>query len=293
MESALNIPHGPLRFSARSLGEGPLVLLLHGFPDNASTWQEQLPALAEAGYRAVAVTLRGYETKSRPADGDYGPRALADDVLACIDFFGEERAHLVGHDWGASIAHQTGGLFPKRLRSLTALSVPHAGRFVAEITRHPKQLRLSWYMLFFQLRGLSERVIVRKDYAFIRMLWRQWSPGWDAPEEHLQDVIETLRQPGVLTSALTYYRNALSPGTLPLSGAARKSARFKISVPTLAVTGERDGCIDPAVFQSMMYPEDYPQGLQVEQIADAGHFPHMEQPAQFNALLLDWLRRHP
>ena len=197
--------HGPLRFSTLSLGEGPLVLCLHGFPDNARSFRHQLPVLAEAGFRAVSVTLRGYEPSSRPEDGDYSPDALASDVIAWLDDLGVDRAHLVGHDWGAAIAYTIGGASPERFLSLTTMAVPHSGRFLAEAMLHPKQLLLSWYMLFFQLRGIADYMVERKDYRFIERLWRSWSPGWDFPEEILEDVIGTLRTHGVKQSALAYY----------------------------------------------------------------------------------------
>jgi len=172
--------HGPLGFSARSQGEGPLVLCLHGFPDNASSYRHQLPVLAQAGYRAVSVTLRGYEPSSQPADDDYSLASIAGDVVAFIDELGAERAHLVGHDWGAAIAYTAGAASPERFMTLTTMAVPHAGRFLNEVVRYPKQLRLSWYMGFFQLRGFADRTVEREDFAFIRRLWRDWSPAGGA-----------------------------------------------------------------------------------------------------------------
>ncbi|MCP4907623.1 MAG: alpha/beta fold hydrolase, partial [bacterium] len=196
--------HGKLRFSTLAMGEGPLVLCLHGFPDNAGSFRHQLPALAEAGFRAVSVTLRGYEPSSLPEDGDYSSEALTRDVIAWLDDLNVDRAHLVGHDWGAAIAYTVGGESPERFHSLTTMAVPHSGRFLAEAMLHPKQLLLSWYMLFFQLRGLADYVVERNDYRFIERLWPNWSPGWDFPREIIEDVIRTLRAPGVKEAALGY-----------------------------------------------------------------------------------------
>jgi pimeloyl-ACP methyl ester carboxylesterase len=291
--ATLTLERGPLRFSARSCGKGPLVLCLHGFPDNAGSWRHQLPLFADAGYRAVAVTLRGYESSSVPSTGGFAQADLAADVIAFLDGLGAERAHLVGHDWGAAIGYAAAAAAPTRFASLATLAVPHPGRFLTGILAHPRQLRLSWYMFFFQLRGIAERTVSRDDFEFIRRRWRDWSPGWEAPRDVLESVIHTLRQPHVLTAALGYYRSALSPRSLPLSPAARRAARFPVPVPTLAITGERDGCIDSCVFREMMRPEDFPNGLDVAAIPDAGHFVHQERPAAVNALLLDWFRRHP
>ena len=288
----LKFQHGALEFSAIATGEGPLVLCLHGFPDNAHSYDLQLPVLAEAGYRAVSVNLRGYETTSIAPDAGYRMGELATDVVAILDQLEVERAHLIGHDWGASITYTAGALAPQRFYSLTTMAVPHAGRFANEAFTHPRQLRLSWYMFFFQLRGVAEYVVERNDFAFIRKLWRDWSPGWEIPEDELEGVIESFRQPGVKQAALGYYRAALGLRSLPVGKAAKSAAGFSVPVPTLAITGEQDGCIDSGIFQQLMYPEDFPAGLQVEQIPNAGHFPHREQPEVVNALLLKWLQSH-
>jgi len=278
-----------LKFRALATGSGPLVLCLHGFPDNAGSFRHQLPALADAGYRAVSVTLRGYEPDSQPATGDYALDTLAGDVFAFIDGLGETKAHLVGHDWGAAIAYRAGALEPGRISSLVTMAVPHAGRFLNDVIRFPRQLLLSWYMLFFQLRGIADHVVERKDFQFIRKLWRDWSPGWDFPEDDFQDVISTLRKPGVMKAALSYYRTALAPRSF--TPGARAANRFQVPVPTLAISGEQDGCIDTEVFRQMMHEADFPAGLEVRQIAGAGHFPHQEQPEIVNGLLLEWLKR--
>lgn len=282
------IRHEELSFSALSMGEGPLVLCLHGFPDNAHSYRQQLPVLANAGYRAVSLTLRGYEPSSQPALADYSQQSIAGDVIACIEQLSADKAHLIGHDWGASIAYQAAALAPERFVSLTTMAVPHSGRFVNEAIRYPKQLRLSWYMAFFQLRGIAEYAVARNDYQFIRKLWRDWSPGWDIPEDALHDVVQTFKQPGVLKAALSYYREALAPSAFTPS--ARAAARFQVAVPTLALTGEIDGCIDSEVFQAMMLAEDFPNGLKVQQIEGAGHFPHQEKPDTVNGLILDWIQ---
>jgi len=263
---------------------------LHGFPDNASSYRHQLPGLAQAGYRAVSVTLRGYEPSSQPADDDYSLASIAGDVIAFIDELGADRAHLIGHDWGAAIAYTAGAASPDRFMTLTTLAVPHSGRFLNEAVRYPKQLRLSWYMGFFQLRGIADRALERDDFAFVRRLWRDWSPGWEAPAEVLDEVIRTFRQDGVTQAALAYYRQALTPRVLLPS--VRSANLFKVPVPVMAITGEDDGCIDTVVFERLMYERDFPAGLRIERVSHAGHFPHQEQPEIVNGLLLDWLGRH-
>ncbi len=283
----LSFEHEALTFSAQAMGDGPIVLCLHGFPDNAGSFRHQLPALAEAGYRAISLTLRGYEPGAIPADGDYTMETIATDILAVIESLDTGPVHLIGHDWGAAVAYVATAAAPERFKSLTVMAVPHAGRFAREGLRIPKQLRLSWYMGFFNIPWLSDRVVQRQDYAFIRKLWRDWSPGWQPEPGVLDSVIQTLSQPGVRSAALGYYRAALSIKALLVSA---EDAHYPVPVPTLALSGERDGCIASEVFEQLMVAQDFPKGLTFSRIAEAGHFLHQEQPEQVNREILDWLK---
>jgi pimeloyl-ACP methyl ester carboxylesterase len=283
----LSFEHGALTFSAQAMGDGPVVLCLHGFPDNARSFRHQLPALAEAGFRAISLTLRGYEPGSIPSDGDYTMETIATDILAVIDSLDTGAVHLVGHDWGAAVAYVTAAAAPERFRTLTVMAVPHAGRFAREGLRIPKQLRLSWYMGFFNIPWLSDWAVSREKYRFIRRLWADWSPGWQPEPGVLDDVIQTLSQPGVRSAALGYYRAALSIKGLLVSA---EEAHYLVPVPTLAMSGERDGCIASDVFEQLMVAQDFPKGLTFSRIAEAGHFLHQEQPEQVNREIVDWLK---
>lgn len=281
---------GALAFSAERLGSGPVVLLVHGFPDHARSWRHQLPALAAAGFQAVAPTLRGYEPSSQPADGDYHIVRMAEDVVSWIDDLGVERAHLVGHDWGAVISYAVARLAPERLDSLTTLAIPHPGRLRSHGLRQlPSQLRNSWYMLFFQLRGLADFVVEARNWAFIEKLWRDWSPGWDLPADELARVKHTLAQPGVKKAALGYYR-AMADLRSPAARETERLLSGEIPVRTLAITGARDGCMDTRLHDIALSPDDFPAGLEVVRIEGAGHFVHQERPEEVNRRLLDWLR---
>ena len=282
--------HGGLRFSALANGEGPVVLCLHGFPDDLHSFRHQLPVLANAGYRAISLALRGYEPASIPENGDYTVESLASDIIAVVDQLGSDPVHLIGHDWGAAVAYTAAAAAPERFESLITMAVPHPGRFARECLRIFKQLRNSWYMGFFNVPQISEWVVSRRDYAFIRKLWRDWSPGW-TPEAHvLERVVDSLSQPGVLSAALGYYRAALSFKALTISA---QEAYYPVPVPLLALTGEQDGCIDSAVFERLMKPKDFPRGLKLERIAGAGHFLHQQQPDVVNRLILQWMEnRH-
>ena len=283
----LSFEHEALIFSAQAMGDGPIVLCLHGFPDNARSFRHQLPALAEAGYRAISLTLRGYEPGAIPADGAYTMETSATDILAVIESLDTGPVHLIGHDWGAAVAYVATSAAPERFKSLTVMAVPHAGRFAREGLRIPKQLRLSWYMGFFNIPWLSDWVVQRQDYAFIRKLWRDWSPGWQPEPGVLDSVIQTLSQPGVRSAALGYYRAALSIKALLVSA---EEAHYPVPVPTLALSGERDGCIASEVFEQLMVAQDFPKGLTFSRIAEAGHFLHQEQPEQVNREIRDWLK---
>ena len=267
------------------------MLCLHGFPDCMRSFRHQLPALAVAGFRAIAPTLRGYEPASQPRDRDYHMVRMAEDVVAWIDHLGLERVHLVGHDWGAVIGYAVAALAPERFDSLTTLAVPHPGRMQSDGLRQlPGQLRNSWYMFFFQLRGLADAVVEARDWAFIEKLWRDWSPGWTAPAEEMAAVKRTLAQPGVKKAALSYYRDAFSF----LSSAARETRTLlmsEIPVPTLALTGALDGCMDTRMHDIAMRKEDFPAGLELARVEGAGHFLHQEKPDEINRRLLDWLPR--
>jgi pimeloyl-ACP methyl ester carboxylesterase len=280
-----------LSFTALSQGSGPVVLCLHGFPDHPRSFRFQLEALAAAGFRAIAPTLRGYEPSSQPADGDYHIVRMAEDVVGWVDDLGSERVHLVGHDWGAVISYAAAVLAPDRFHTLTTLAIPHPGRLQREgLRKLPSQLRKSWYMMFFQLRGVAERVIEARDWAFIEKLWRDWSPGWALPSDELASVKRCLAQPGVKQAALAYYRSMFARR----SQAARQTASLlasEIPLPTLALTGALDGCMDTRLHDLVMREEDFPAGLEVVRLAGAGHFLHQEKPQEVNRIVLGWLQR--
>jgi len=283
----LKLCHGKLEFSALALGQGPLVICLHGFPDHARSFRFQLAGLADAGYRVVVPTLRGYEPSSQPADGDYELGSIARDVVAWIDQLGARQAHLFGHDWGSAISYVAAAQSPERFLSLATLAVPHAGRFGRDAIRKlPSQLRNSWYMAFFQLRGIADWAVERNDWALVRKLWRDWSPSYALPEAEWRALVDTMSAPGVKAAMLGYYRQNLG------SKAKAMQSLGVVPVPTLAMTGEQDGCIDTRLYDLLMLEEDFPAGLEVRRIEDAGHFAHLERPDQVNAWLIEWFGRH-
>lgn len=283
----VELRNGPLRFTARTAGSGPLVLCLHGFPDNCRTFDVLLPALAEAGYRGVAPTMRGYESSAQPADQDYHAIRMAEDVVGWIEQLGGGPAHLIGHDWGATIALGAALLVPDRVASLTMLSVPHPAGFAEFYAIDQAQQARSHYILEFQEPGAEHR-LVANDCEWLERLWRTWSPGWEIPADVLEAMRERFRQPGVAAATLGWYRQAFDIGSDAGKATQELFAR-PISVPTMGLVGEDDGCIGADIFVASMRETDFPAGLQVEALAGAGHFLHLEQPGAVNARILSWL----
>lgn len=268
-----------------------VVLCLHGFPDSPTTFRHQMGALAEAGHRVIAPTLRGYEPSSQPEDGDYSLIALADDVIGWLDDLGVERAHLVGHDWGAAIVYTAAARHGDRVISATALAIPPLARIPAAVRRVPRQLQRSWYMTFFQLRGLSDRALAAADWRLLRRLWRVWSPGYTLTDDEWNELRDVFAAPGVAAGSLGYYRQNATP---PILAGIRSTPAMKLTevpVPTLIVHGTDDGCIDRRLFEPAIRQEDFPAGVERLEIAGAGHFVHLEQPDLLNTAILEHLDR--
>ena len=289
--------NGDLGFTAYRCGfetnkDQPLVICLHGFPDNALSFRHQLPVLAEAGYRVIAPTLRGYEPSSQPEDNDYSVTTVAGDIIAWMDQLGEQKVHLVGHDWGAIISYAACAMAPERFLSLTTLAVPHTARFLAAVRKVPKQLIKSWYISFFQLPGIAEYMLQRNDWSLIKTLWKNWSPGFHLSDDDWQGLRQTFNSPGVKQAMLSYYRQNLSPGIM--TGLKKNAASFLTTVPvsTLAITGAKDGCVDTDLYEHTFSDQDFQKGYQIERLDNAGHFCHQEEPDVINSLLLDWFRKN-
>lgn len=261
-------------FHVLETGSGPLALCLHGFPDTAHTWRHLLPALARAGFRAVAPFLRGYAPSSVPDDGRYQSGVLAEDADALHDVLGGDGdAVVIGHDWGAAGAHGAAVMSPQRWRRVVTMAVPPGPALGAALLGDLAQLKRSWYMFFFQT-PFAEMIVSARDHAFIDMLWRDWSPGF-TPDT--AEVKRSLTDGAHLSAALGYYRATLGNG---LRDPALERAQFATqeypTQPHLYLHGRDDGCVGVSVVDTAM--STMPANLEVRLIDRAGHFLHLEQP---------------
>src|SRR5215472_9933600 len=230
-----------LEFGVLEAGSGPLALCLHGFPDAAHTWRHLLPALAGAGFHAVAPFMRGYAPTDVPADGAYQVGALVADAVALHEVLGgDENAVLVGHDWGAEAAYGAAAHAPERWRRLVTLAVPPAA-LDRVLYRDYEQLKRFFYEFMFRdPDGFAEAVVASEGMSFLDKLWRDWSPGYE-PGEHLARVRQCLAEPANLAAAIGYYRAAGAtggaPGTVARYGAEDQAAGRRAPQPTLYLHG--------------------------------------------------------
>jgi pimeloyl-ACP methyl ester carboxylesterase len=278
-----------LQFGVLEAGSGPLALCLHGFPDSAHTWRYLLPALADAGFHAVAPFMRGYAPTEIPTSGCYELGALIADAIGLHDALGgDDRAVLVGNDWGAETAYGAAAFAPDRWRRVVTLAVPPLAldtRLFADYD----QLKRFFY-LFFLKTPFAESVVAAADMAFFDRLWQDWSPGYDARED-LDNVKRCLRGEGNLAAAIGYYLTeepGLRPSVADGAYAAEESALASAPPqPTLYLHGDRDGCIDLALIRDA--ERHLAPASRMEVIADAGHFLHVEKPAAVNDRILAWV----
>jgi pimeloyl-ACP methyl ester carboxylesterase len=253
-------------------GEGPSVVLLHGFPDTGRLWRNQVPALAEAGLRVIVPDLRGFGRSDKPEEVKaYALRLLIGDVLAVMDDAGAEKAHVVGHDWGATLAWGLATFAGDRVESLTAMSVGHPATFRANgFEQHEK----SWYVLLFQFPGVAEEWLSANEWANLRA----WA---DHPDS--DGVINDLVANGSLTPGLNYYRANVPPETYLQAGPELPP----IQVPTMGMWSSDDFALTEQ--QMVDSARNVAGPWRYERIDGAGHWMQLEAPAAVNGLLVDFL----
>ena len=275
-------------FSYLECGSGKLALLLHGFPDTAQTWRHLMPQLANAGYRVVAPFMRGYAPSAVPTDGCYQTAMLARDANALHEELGGDGdAVIIGHDWGAPSVYGAAIDAPSRWKKVVGMAVPPTAAFGLAFVQNLEQLKRSWYMFFFQ-HGLADLVVGANNHAYIEMLWRDWSPGYDASFD-LEAVKKSLADPKNLQAALGYYRATLGDGYRDPSLKALQD-QMGSAVPTqplLYLHGTNDGCIGAEVVEAAKSMA--PANVQFAIVKDAGHFLQLEQPQKVNKLICDFI----
>jgi pimeloyl-ACP methyl ester carboxylesterase len=258
-------------YLAAGSATAPLALCLHGFPDTAFTYRHLLPALADAGYRAVAPFMRGYAPTEVAPDGRYSVAALAEDANALHEALGGDgRAVLVGHDWGAAAAYPAAFSQPDRWSRVVTLAVPPPGALAGAFLSYD-QLRKSWYMFFFQ-HPLSDIAVPMNDLQFVARLWEDWSPGYDAADD-MARVRESIGATENLSAALGYYRAMF--GSTP-----EPAPTGDLAQPLLYLHGSTDGCMGADLAAQV------PQSRIVE---GAGHFLHLEKPDEVNRIIVEFL----
>ena len=275
------------RFHVVEMGDGPLVVLLHGFPQFWWSMRHLVEDLAHAGYRAVAPDLRGCGASDKPPRG-YDAFTLASDVAGMIRALGARNAVVVGHDLGGLAAWATATLHRDPVRALAVLAAPHPLRFRAAMLSDPRgQLTASMHLLAFQRPWLPERELVADDAQRVGQLLHAWSaPGWpDAATERRYRA--HIQIPHVAHSALEYYRWLVRSQLRPDGIRFARAMRAPVGVPTLQLHGALDGCTLPRTAAGSGRYVGGPYTWRM--VEDAGHFLPEESPKATSALLLHWL----
>jgi pimeloyl-ACP methyl ester carboxylesterase len=263
-------------------GQGPLVILLHGFPDFWYTWRLQIPPLAGAGFRVLAPDLRGYNLSDKPAGvAAYRLPQLRDDVLGLIRHAGADRATVAGHDWGGGIAWYLALTRPECLERLIILNAPHPILFQRELRRSAQLLR-SWYIFLFQLPWLPELICRWHRFALLRraLFGHATRPGQEGKPER-EMYLQALARPGALTAAINYYRAVFRE----LRGSAPSPT--VLDVPTLVLWGEREPYLGVRLLEGL---DRWVRHLRIERFAHAGHWVHVEAAEQVNRAMTTFLR---
>jgi pimeloyl-ACP methyl ester carboxylesterase len=261
--------------------DGPLVLLLHGFPEFWYGWRHQIPRLSSAGFRVWAPDQRGYNLSDKPGGiAPYAVDHLADDVLGLIDAAGREQVHLVGHDWGAVVAWRVARLFPERLQRLVVLNGPHSSVMEEQLRENAAQLRRSWYMFFFQLPFLPELALAGCGWQVALEILRSTSRSSTYKEYELKLYRRAWSRPRAMSSMINWYR--------ALRIRSARQAPRRISVPTLMIWGANDIALGQELAQPSV---DYCDDGQLIMLEDATHWVQHDRSETVNQLLVDFLTK--
>ncbi|TVZ00445.1 alpha/beta hydrolase [Trebonia kvetii] len=260
-------------------GDGPLVVLLHGFPEFWYGWRLQIQPLANAGFRVVAPDMRGYNLSSKPADvAAYDSGQLTADIRGLIQERGAGSALLVGHDWGGTVAWDLAMNHPEMVDRLVILNAAHP-RKLSQGLHHPGQLRKSWYFFFFDLPELPESVVHANNWHFFRHFLHDARPAY-TPQE-MDRYVQAWSQPGAATGMINYYRSSVRQDQKKA-----EAALVPVQAPTLVIWGQRDHYLG----QELAEPDhdDVPNLDRVERLPDASHWVHHDEAERVNALIANF-----
>ena len=274
-----DLPNLRLHAAVAGPADGPLVILLHGFPEFWYGWRRQIGPLAEAGFRVVVPDQRGYNLSHK--FGPYDTTTLVNDVVQLIDAQGRERAYVAGHDWGAAVAWRLAERHPERLARLAILNVPRPQLLYRKLAGlNLKQLSKSWYAFFFQIPGLPEWALRRDDYRAMReSMLRSSRPGSFTPND-LDRYVQAWRQPGALEAMLGWYRAEFRRAIR----ARGREAAPPISTPTLIIWGERDIALEVALAEESRQTLEHGK---LVRFPEATHWVQHDFPEQVTQLLRD------
>lgn len=261
--------------------DGPLVVLLHGFPENWYAWHAQIKPLVQAGYRVVVPDQRGYNLSDKPAGvHNYSLAALAADIRELIRTFGRERAIIVGHDWGGGVAWQLAIEYPELVEKLIALNSPHPAAFRRELRENPAQQQKSWYVFLFQLPWLPEALLGHSPLGTANFFFRRNAVNQNAFSSYdLHAMATMLAQPGALTAMLNWYRAAFRR--------AEQQPGTTVAAPTLIIWGEDDVALGKSLTYGL---EAWVPNLKIHYLPNCGHWVQTEAPDEVNAQLLEFIQ---
>ena len=282
-----------IRLHYISVGQGELLLFVHGFPEFWGEWENQLVEFGNA-YQAVALDMRGYNLSAKPADIEaYHVKHLIEDLRALARHLGHQKFILVAHDWGGAVAWSAAMRHPDWVEKLIIINSPHPAVFARELLNNPAQQAASQYMLLFRS-SKAEPILSENNYARLLDMVTQFGSKWEMTAEVRRKYIEAWSRPGALTGGLNYYRaSPLYPPTSPEDEARIKSIldlppeMLAVKVPTLVIWGEQDHALLTGNLDGL---QAYIEDLTVKRIPDGSHWVSHEQPEQVNALIRDFLK---
>lgn len=259
-------------------GGGPLVMLLHGWPECWATWRHVLQPLKDAGFTVAACDLRGFNLSEKPPEvSDYKTSTVCEDIAALIKTLGFQKAHVIGHDWGGAVAWRLAQQRDDVVDKLVVINCPHPGLFAKRLARSPKQLKSSYYMFVFQVPWLAEKLLSRDDFqVLVNMMRYQPKKKGAFDDEDVRVFKEAMGQPGAVTSSLNYYRAAFREAVKGKQGKQGNGAARKIvERPTMILWGMDDAALNPEALDGH---ENVARDLKIVRLESCSHWVQHDKP---------------